>query len=179
MNGEEIKQEGTLHEEEKTHSFWYWIIGLLILVLFGWYAYSAGWFNKQNEKQIVENTQQEGQKDNLFDNKNLAPIDSIRIDTSKTFPVEKTLVVKGSLPDSCSYLNDPQIIRDGNTFYVNLTMRKEGDMCTQALKPYEVPINLEVLGLPAGVYTLVINGKNTQFELEQDNKISVPEDMEK
>ena len=178
-----------LHEEKKSHAFWYWIIGLLILILFGWYAYSAGWFTKftkggQNE--IAQNSQQENQKEQQkqeqespFGDENLAPIDSIRIDTSDTFPVRKTLVVKGNLPDSCTYLNSPQVIRDGNTFYVNLTTRKEGDKCNQVLKPYELPIELEVLGLPAGVYTLVINGKSTQFELEQDNKIVVPDNEQK
>ncbi len=174
-----------LHEEKKSHAFWYWIIGLLFFVLFGWYAYSAGWFStftKGGQTELTQNTQQKEDTQNQgnpFGDENLAPIDSIRIDTSDTFPVRKTLVVKGTLLDSCTYLNSPQVIRDGNTFYVNLTTRREGDQCTQTLKPYELPIELEVLGLPAGVYTLVINGKNVQFELEQDNKIVIPEEEQK
>lgn len=175
-----------LHEEKKSHAFWYWVIGLLLLVLFGWYAYSAGWFTKftqGGQNDIAQNTQQEQEdrqnQENPFGDENLAPISSVRIDTSDTFPVRKTLVVKGNLPDSCTYLNSPQVIRDGNTFYVNLTTRREGEQCAQTLKPYELPVELEVLGLPAGVYTLVINGKSTQFELEQDNKIVVPDEEQK
>jgi len=176
----EAHEENTFRLKEDTHSshVWYWIIAILILILFGWYGYSAGWFSKTNKvtpKPIAE--QKENQ--NPFSEKDLADISEVKIITGNSFPVEKTLVVKGTLPNGCTYLNDPQILRDGNTFYVNVTTKREGENCTQEIKEYELPIKLDVLGLPAGVYTLVINGKNTQFELEQDNKLVIPEGEEK
>ena len=157
-------------KEKKDHSLWYWLIALLILLLFAWYGYSAGWFTKK-ASQIQEKTNMGSKMQKQNTHENDANISNIVIKTSEGFPVEKTLVVKGTLPDGCTYLNEPQVMRSGNTFYVNLTTRREGDMCTEAVKNYEIPIVIPVQGLPAGNYVIVINGKQLNFELEQDNKL--------
>ena len=181
--------EPELREEDKIGTFWYWIAALLLIILFGWYAYGAGWFDKYlgktgsdtpvNQQQGAEEGENNGEiqnMDDVFGNETLAEIDSIQVETSDSFPVEKRLVVKGTLPDSCTYLNEPQIIRDGNTFYVNITTRREGDTCTEEIRPYELPVDLQVLGLPAGTYTLVVNGKDTQFGLQRDNFLVTEEE---
>ena len=71
----EAHEENTFRLKEDTHSshVWYWIIAILILILFGWYGYSAGWFSKTNKvtpKPIAE--QKENQ--NPFSEKDLADI---------------------------------------------------------------------------------------------------------
>ena len=42
-------------------------------------------------------------------------------------------------------------------------------MCTEALVPYEQAVPLDVAGLPAGVYTVTVNGVSDTFELAVDN----------
>ena len=42
-------------------------------------------------------------------------------------------------------------------------------MCIEALVPYEQAVPLEVAGLPAGVYTVTVNGISDTFELAVDN----------
>lgn len=175
-NNNTSTQEPVFLKEKSSHhkGLWYWIIVILLLGLLGWYGYTAGWFAK-NTTNIIPIESNKGMVDGVPLN-NLkgeqAPIDNITIKTSNGFPVEKTLVLKGSLADGCSYLNDPQVIRKGNVFYVNLTTFKEGDTCTEALVPYERNIGLDVAGLPAGTYNVVINGKQTSFELAQDNALN-------
>ncbi len=184
-NNYHAEESPVLKEKDNSHkSLWYWIIAILLLGLLGWYGYTSGWFNRgaRETQDSVEYTSdlQEGERQGEFSrNGTHAPIDNLLIKTSDSFPVQKTLSIKGNLPDGCTYLNDPQIIRDGNVFYVNLTTRKEGDMCTEALVPYERNIGLDVVGLPAGVYTVVINGKQTTFELEQDNSLDFETGSEK
>ncbi len=166
--------------KEKSHNtkIWYWLLALLILILLGWYAYSAGWLNRfigssssQGGDIMLEN--QNKQTETQEQKQQEASISNLTIQTSNGFPVEKTLVVKGQLA-GCTHLNEPQVIQDGNVFYVNLTVSQDnngGQACAEEIQNYEQRINLPVNGLPAGVYTIVINGKQLTFELEQDNKI--------
>ncbi len=171
-------QEVTVILKEKngnSNSFWYLIVAILILGLLGWYGYTAGWFSK---KTTTTTTTVKEEKTNAktfpFEDNNeiKAPIDNVTIQTSDSFPVKKTLVLKGQL-SGCTYLNEPQIMREGNTFYVNLTTRKDSNSpCSEDVpSPYERQIELEVVGLPAGVYNVVVNEKQTTFELEQDNSV--------
>ncbi|MGB0925510.1 MAG: hypothetical protein ACPGTS_02275, partial [Minisyncoccia bacterium] len=167
-------------KESNNHSLWYVLIAVLLLGLLGWYGYTAGWFGGEK----TDNMTTSPNNDNVFqqdsvEGQTLAPINNVTVTTGESFPVQKTLVLRGDLPNGCTYLNDPQVIRDGNTFYVNLTTRVEGDVCTEALVPYERSIPLDVVGLPAGTYTVVINGKQITFDLEQDNTIDMSVGVEK
>lgn len=170
-----FKKDNSLLKEKNNgnNGIWYLVIGILILGILGWYGYTAGWFSKDVQKMSIDKQEENIGVGTPFESSDeaKAPISNITVKTSEDFPVQKTLVVKGELSDGCMYLNDPQVIRDGSTFYVNLTTREEGDVCTEAIVPYERNIELDVLGLPAGVYSVIINGKETIFELEQDNAI--------
>ena len=170
------EQESVIIREKTSTSknLLYWILGLLLLILFGWYGYTAGWFSSRSHDDILSVEESsigaEGEGDILTsDLLNPAPIDSLRIETLESFPIQQTLVVSGTLPDGCTYLNTPTQIRDGNIFYITLDTRTEGEICTQALVPFEERINLQVNNLPAGVYIVDINGREISFELEGDN----------
>lgn len=160
-------------QSHSSHTVWYWILGLLLLGLLGWYAYSAGWFSPRsanNEGIMMPVEGNNGIGDGALAI-NAAPIDSLRIETLESFPVQEVLVVSGTLPNGCTYLNTPTQLRDGNIFYVTLDTRVEGELCTEALVPYEERIPLYVTGLPAGVYVVNINGREISFELENDNNL--------
>jgi len=164
--------EKTTIRERKGSStgLWYWIIGILAIILIGWYGYSAGWFSPRVSDDLMPVDINGGIGDGALP-LNAAPIDSISIETGTSFPVTETLVVKGSLPNGCTYLNTPSQIRDGNVFYVTLDTYTEGDVCTEALVPYEERIDLQVANLPAGVYIVEVNGREISFELESDNQL--------
>lgn len=158
--------------DASSNTAWYVVLGLIILGLIGWYGYGAGWFSARDTGDMDPQT--EITNNDIINgdvSANAAPIDSLVIETTEGFPVQKVVVVKGTLPNGCVYLNNPVQFRDGNVFYVTLDTHTEGDVCTEALVPYEQRINLPVTNLPAGVYIVNVNGREITFELENDNML--------
>ena len=100
----------------------------------------------------------------------LAVVDSIDILIMESMPVQVSVVARGNLPDGCTSIGQATAEREDKTFVVTLTTSRPLDaMCTQALVPYEQAVPLEVIGLPAGVYTVTVNGVSDTFELAVDN----------
>lgn len=100
----------------------------------------------------------------------LAVVDSIDILMMESMPVQVTVVARGNLPDGCTSIGEAATQREGNAFVVTLTTTRPQDaICTEALVPYEQPIPLDVAGLPAGAYTVTVNGAGGTFELAVDN----------
>lgn len=170
------QQEPVVIKERSESSNWLWyILGILLLLgLLGWYGFTAGWFGSRNNTHQNPATPgaQVQQQDQGFGERtviNPAPIDSVIIETAESFPVQQTLVIKGNLPNGCWFVNEPQQIRDGNVFYVTVDTYQEGEVCTQALVPYEKRVVLQTNNLPAGVYIVNVNGQELSFEFESDN----------
>ena len=170
----EFNNQEPLIIREQNSSFkniWYIVGAILLLLLIGWYGYTAGWFGKQ----LIDNggleTPTVNQEDGFGERElvNPAPIDSVSIETSEGFPVEQALVIKGFLPSGCTFINEPVQLRDGNVFYVTVDTYVEGDICTEAIVPYEKRVVLQTNNLPAGVYIVNVNGRELSFELENDN----------
>ena len=60
--------------------------------------------------------------------------------------------------------------RTDQTFQVTITTTRPADaMCTEALVPFEETFSLDVYSLPAGTYTVNVNGITDTFELAVDN----------
>ena len=83
--------------------------------------------------------------------------------------MKATLRVKGNLSNGCTYLNDTFQRREGTRYTLRLTTRQEGDMCTEALVPFDRTINLDVENVPAGTYFVDLNGETLSFEINQAN----------
>jgi len=167
-----------LKEERKSSTGWiWWVIGIIIALGLLWF-----FFGRSNSVEIVDevnNPVEEVTSETAGYDENglpltgpLAPISNTQVVVSDGFPVEVALLVSGDLPNGCTYLNSPAQVRDGNTFYVNLTTRTEGETCTEALVPYERRINLDTAGLPSGTYMVDINGRQLSFELTQNNQVN-------
>jgi inhibitor of cysteine peptidase len=105
----------------------------------------------------------------------VAQVDSVEVLILESFPVQIHVVARGNLPDGCTTVDQVTQERDGNAFTVTITtIRPSGQVCTQALVPFERVIALDVLGLPAGVYTVTVNGVSETFELQVDNVTPEP-----
>ncbi|HXV99446.1 MAG TPA: hypothetical protein VEC93_13565, partial [Anaerolineae bacterium] len=99
-----------------------------------------------------------------------AGVESIEILMLESFPVQVHVVAKGNLAESCTEIDATTIERSGNTFQVKLTTRRPaGQMCAQAVVPYQEIIPLDVADLSAGEYIVNVNGVTDAFTFEVDN----------
>lgn len=99
-----------------------------------------------------------------------AAVDSIEVLIMESFPVQVNVRARGDLPDGCTTIDDVSSEQVGNTFNVTITtLRQPDQVCTEALVPFEEMIPLDVVGLPAGTYTVNVNEIEGSFTLEVDN----------
>jgi len=102
----------------------------------------------------------------------LAPVDEVEVMMMESLPATAAVIARGHLADGCTQIVDMsmQIDEEAGFFKVILgTFRDPEAMCTLALVPFEEVIDLPILGLPAGTYTVEVNGITTTFELAIDN----------
>lgn len=101
-----------------------------------------------------------------------ATVDGIDILILESFPVQINVIARGNLPDGCTQIDAITQERTDNTFKVTITTaRPAAAACTEALVPFEETISLDVYGLPAGSYTVDVNGVSGSFELTMDNAL--------
>jgi len=103
----------------------------------------------------------------------LASVDEIDILILESFPIQINVIARGNLPDPCTEIYEINQEREGNTFFVSIKTYRPPGPCIQVLAPFEETIPLEVYGLPAGTYTVDVNGVQDTFDLEVDNFISI------
>lgn len=104
----------------------------------------------------------------------LAMVDGLDFLIMESMPVQVSVVARGSLPDGCTAIGQAATQREENTFVVTLTTVRPVDaICTQALVPYEHTVPLDVVGLPAGTYTVTVNGVSGTFDLAADNVLDM------
>jgi len=101
---------------------------------------------------------------------NEAQVKDIVIHLMESFPLRVNVVVRGSLPDSCTTLDQFTQELRGNTFVIKiLTAPLAGRACAQVTQPFDQVIPLAVEDLKAGVYTVEVNGVSENFEFSLDN----------
>jgi hypothetical protein len=99
-----------------------------------------------------------------------ATVETIEILILESFPVQVQVVARGYVSDGCTEIDEIQREREDQTFMVTITtIRPSGALCTEAIVPFEESIALDVNGLPAGTYTVDVNGVSGTFELAMDN----------
>jgi len=105
----------------------------------------------------------------------MVPVESIEILILESFPVQVHVLVKGSLPDGCTEIDQINQRSDleNNIFWVEITtVRPTNVECTTKVVPFEDTIPLDVYGLPAGAYTVDVNGVSGTFTLDVGNVLS-------
>jgi len=103
-------------------------------------------------------------------------IDEVNVQILESFPVQVEVLIKGSLPDSCTEIErldqrfDQRFgVEDGIFWIEVVTIRNTDEVCAQALVPFEETVSLDVYGLSAGTYTVDVNGAKETFTLDVDN----------
>ena len=105
-------------------------------------------------------------------NLRLGDMDRIEIAILESFPVQVHVRAFGYLPDSCTTISDVSQSREGDTFkVVIMTSRPADAVCAQVLVEFQEVIPLQVVGLPAGTYTVDVNGVTDTFTLAVDNVV--------
>lgn len=107
------------------------------------------------------------------DERGIADVVSVGVEIIETFPVQARAMVSGNFANGCESLDVPEMGFDArsNRFIINLYTLESTETCTQALVPFTEYIDLDVIGLPAGTYEVLVNGKTAQFVLDVDNGV--------
>lgn len=102
-----------------------------------------------------------------------AAIESVDIVLLESFPVQVNAIIKGTLPNDCAVIKQVNQGKSGNQFDIAIaTIMEGGAMCAEQPQPFEQVVSLDVVGLPAGSYTVTASSANSvsnNFALTVDN----------
>jgi inhibitor of cysteine peptidase len=101
-----------------------------------------------------------------------AQIEKIEIAILESFPVQVQVRIYGILADSCTEQGDITQQREGNDFLIQVLTRRPAQLdCATVISLFEEVVALDVYGLPAGSYTVDVNGVRGTFILDMDNRL--------
>ena len=88
-------------------------------------------------------------------------------------PIPVQVIVSGNLPDSCAQVELMQQKQEGSHFSITLsTIPSAAEGCIQDTLPFRILIPLNIVNLPAGSYTVDVNGSPAAFEISTGNTSS-------
>lgn len=88
-------------------------------------------------------------------------------------PIPVQVTVSGNLPDTCAQIELVQQRLEGSTFHITLsTIPSSAEGCVQDSLPFRMMIPLNVVNVPAGSYSVEVNGSRADFTLETGNTTS-------
>lgn len=109
-----------------------------------------------------------------------ALVEGVSIAILESFPVQVQVTAVGSLRSGCEEIYDVLASREENTFTVIMNAAAPKDaVCTKVLRPFEETFALDVMGLPAGTYTVDVNGVVETFTLAVDNMLDFDSSRDK
>tara|TARA_R110002072_G_scaffold170552_2_gene324160 strand:+ start:93323 stop:93922 length:600 start_codon:yes stop_codon:yes gene_type:complete len=161
------------------------VTGLLVGVLQSANAQADGVLYLDNELTINDAIVMEGDKTRYYQQvrlamepngdfrvvdaveKQLAYVEELSVAVIETNPVEVELGIAGYKSTPCVELNTA-VTRKGNTFFVVIgeTPLQTLVACIQVTDPFEITLPLDVKGLSAGEYLVVVNGDEIDFTLD-------------
>jgi hypothetical protein len=100
-------------------------------------------------------------------------VDQVEVEVGVGSPIPVHVDVSGNLPDSCAQVEFTEIRQEGTNFMITIsTVPSDADGCIQDGLPFKILIPLNVVNLPAGSYSVDVNGTSAIFELDTANTAS-------
>lgn len=101
-------------------------------------------------------------------------VDQVEVEVGVGSPIPVHVIVSGWMPDPCSQVEHTEIIQDGSNFIITLSATPDVggpavDSCIKAPMYFKMGIPLNVVDLPAGLYTVTVNGSPADFRLDTAN----------
>lgn len=138
------------------------LIILMLMLIFALSACSPLSIFALNSEEPVEEPTAVYQEDVL--------VESLEVLFLESFPVQVHVIVRGQLPDACSFIEMVEQESGEDFFIITLHNARQPNMrCAPQPTPFVEQVPLDVLGLPAGTYTVTVHGVETTFELPVDN----------
>lgn len=101
---------------------------------------------------------------------NLANVETIGLQVLRSWPIRANILAEGTLPDPCTEISHVRQQVDKFTIFVELFRKRDKDVvCTTVVQNFSYSFELDLLNLPAGEYTIDVNGVTTTLTLDQDN----------
>ena len=100
-------------------------------------------------------------------------VNQVQAEVGVGSPIPVQVIVTGNLPDTCAQIELMQQKQDGSHFDITLsTVPSTAEGCVQDTLPFRIVIPLNITNLPAGSYSVDVNGVGADFELETGNTTS-------
>ena len=94
-----------------------------------------------------------------------AQVDSIEMSIVEEFPARATVIVRGNLKDDCTKIESVRQQLVGYEFILTIAVERPVEkLCAQKDAFFTATVPLSVENLPAGNYTVTVNGLSTTFE---------------
>lgn len=95
-----------------------------------------------------------------------AIIESVEVRILESDPVQIEAVIRGQLPDACSFIQDSSVGAVGSTFYIRLTTARQlAQRCIQSLTPFEHVVRLGSPEPATGTYAVYVGAVVATFTL--------------
>ena len=97
-------------------------------------------------------------------------LSDLEIQVVAAFPIHVNAVLRGTLPDGCTYLDRVEEEHNGSLFIITAVVGRDPvATCLEPAEPFEYIVPLHVDGLPAGFYAVSVNDRHEIFEMPVDN----------
>lgn len=104
-------------------------------------------------------------------------VDQVEVEVGVGSPIPVHVIVSGWMPDPCSQVEHTEIKQDGTNFIITLAATPDVggpavDGCIKDPMYFKMGIPLNVVDLPAGSYSVTVNGSRADFRLDTANSTS-------
>jgi len=104
-------------------------------------------------------------------------VEQVEVEVGVGSPIPVYVIVSGWMPDPCSQVEHTEIKQDGSNFIITLFATPDiggpaVDGCIKDPMYFTMGIPLNVVDLPAGSYSVTVNGSPADFKLDTANSTS-------
>jgi hypothetical protein len=100
-------------------------------------------------------------------------VDDVKVEVGAGSPIPVQVIVNGNLPDSCAQVEHMLQKQEGSHFAITLSsIPSTAEGCVQDTLPFRILIPLNIVNLPAGSYTVDVNGSPASFKIATGNTSS-------